>query len=519
MLMIFFFAFDSVVLAHVPHDVVVDLELSPAFSRDKTIFAIVYWKIFRSIDGGYEWHRQSRGLCSHGLISLVISPTFSIDKTLFVSCIKGEVYRSQDAGRSWTLSSNGLANLSFVSLVISPRFGTDHTILALGSQGEIYQTEDAGENWKRVFHQELNITAMDWAGELVVFGTGSGELYVSENSGTKWKKCGQHPNSQKITCIELPRRFSSDEPFFIGAGKEGVFRVINGGSTFQDGSSGMSGKYITSLASFYKNDRIILFASTWKEAIFRSEDAGTTWKKHGSGLMKSEQAIRYLEPHFKKIVISDDLIFFLGGFCGVFRSDDRGQTWLKLETLLHHITGLDLSPPTDSGFTIGIATYGGGAYSTSDGGVSWKINNCGLIYPRLGPIVYSPNYAKDRTVFTATYGHIMKSSDGGAHWNTISLEPPKISIEGVKNRIKRVLSGSSLTLSERISLLRFNFWTDTEVVIPIVFAISPGFSVDQTVFVGMYPNGLLRSQDGGYTFSLIWDTLDSRFRSLVVSPE
>ena len=149
--------------AHAPHDVVVDIQLSPAFSSDKTIFALVYWKLLSSTDGGYEWHFPSRGLCSHHKISLALSPAFSFDKTLFVSCVDGEIHRSQDAGQSWIRCSGGLPKLGrFVYLVTSPHFSRDHRVLALDAQGDIYQTEDGGEQWKRVFHQKCTITAFDW---------------------------------------------------------------------------------------------------------------------------------------------------------------------------------------------------------------------------------------------------------------------------------------------------------------------------------------------------------------------
>jgi len=542
LLMSFFFAYNSSIFAHVPHDVVVDLKVSPAFSLDKTIFTIINWNLFRSTDGGYEWYCQTRGLCHHALMSLAISPEFSVDKTLFVSCAKGEVYRSQDAGRSWVRSSIGLANLSTfvfpaispqfgtdhtVFLAISPRFRTDHTVLVLDYRGDIYKTEDAGESWKRVFHEACNITAVDWVDNLVVLGTDSGELYSSEDGGTTWKKYAQHPRSQKITCIELPPRFLLNKPFFTGTNKEGVMRVVNGGSTFQEASNGIPADYITSLDSFYEDERLILFASTWHEAIFRSADNGATWRNYGTGLLKNKQAKEYITPNFLKIAIADDSTVFLGGFCGVFRSNDKGQSWYKLETFLDLILGIDLSPPTRSGFTVGITTYGSGVYSTGDDGVSWKISNRGLMNPRLGPIIYSPNYAKDRTVFAGAFGYIVKSTDRGNSWSATSIVPPKMSIEGAKIRIRNhirqaIFESRSPMLSKLLSKLVIS-WLGINIQdrpwIPQVLAISPSFSVDQTIFAGMSPKGLFRSLDGGSTFSMIWNSFGNSVWSLVISPE
>jgi photosystem II stability/assembly factor-like uncharacterized protein len=495
-------------LAHVPHDVVADIQLSPTFSSDKTIFALVYWKLLRSTDGGYEWHFPSRGLCSHPKISLALSSAFSFDKTLFVSCVDGEIHRSQDAGQSWVRCSGGLPKLGrFIYLVTSPHFRIDHTVLALDTQGAIYQTEDGGEHWKRVFHQKCTITALDWVDNLVMFGTDAGTLYISENGGTTWKKYGQFPTGQKITCIELPPRFSLDSLFFIGTEREGVLRVINGGSTFQKADGAPAGRYITSLDSCYETGRLILFASTWHEAIFRSEDNGATWSHYGTGLLKNKQANEYIAPHFSRITIADDTTIFLGGFCGIFRSNDNGHSWYKLETLLDLIVGIDLSPLSNSLFTLGIATYGRGIYSKSNDSLSWNINNSGLVNTRIGPIAYSPTYAQDKTVFAGSYGNIVKSTDGGNHWSPISAIPPKFSFEGakyrIKNRLRRTIfeSKTPLFLKKLLSKLVIS-WLKINIQhqpwIPLVFAVSPNFSVDQTVFAGMSPQGLLRSLDAGH---------------------
>ena len=51
--------------AHVPHDDLRSMAISPEFSRDRTVFIVARGNVFRSVDGGYRWHRLSRGL-QHG---------------------------------------------------------------------------------------------------------------------------------------------------------------------------------------------------------------------------------------------------------------------------------------------------------------------------------------------------------------------------------------------------------------------------------------------------------------------
>ncbi len=260
--------------------------------------------------------------------------------------------------------------------------------------------------------------------------------------------------------------------------------------------------------------------------MFRSEDAGETWMHYQRGLIKEKQADELKKPHFSRIAIADDRTVFLGGFCGVFKSGDGGKTFDRLEShSMHIILGLDISPLTDDGFTIGLVTCGGGAYSTNDGGVSWEINNLGLPNSRLDGIIYSPNYAKDRTVFAATFGRVLKSTDAGGHWRTISAQSMK-KYANQANPAKRGIRSKLASLFKRMSAQNGKKPTSKKTgtnpsgaLSPVMFAISPGFSVDRTIFFAQHPNGIFRSLNGGETFELIWDTFDKRVGGFAISPE
>jgi photosystem II stability/assembly factor-like uncharacterized protein len=519
-------AWNSTSHAHYPHDHVLDLELSPSFSHDGTIFSIIYFNLLKSTDGGINWYRQAKGTCSHPLIELAVSPDFSRDKTVFLSCMLGDIYRSQNGGQSWIQVKAGIpgSNKRFIYLAISPHYRTDHTVLVL-DLGEIFQTKDQGENWSRVFNNnELNITSVDWSGDIAVFGTDTGELNASANGGSDWKQIGRLPTSQKITCIELPDNFSLQDPFLIGTSKQGILRVTGGGNSFQsvgiDG--GLPSYHITALDSFHEGGQTTIYASLLNEALFWSEDNGRTWEKHSSGLLTSRQANIYLQPNFTRISITDKGTVFLGSFCGIFRSSNRKEPWTKVEALYNYILGLDVSPLTDFGYSVSINTYGSGMYSTKDRGKSWMINGRGQILPRLGPIAYSPNYAEDKTVFTGTYNHIIKSTDNGHSWTAISIRPSRWSVEGLRNilvpRVQEAIGKYKLRfLSRFLTSLNIKLKQHNRNILLIVF--SPAFSNDYTLFATVSSGGMYKSVDGGSTFSLMKGFPEGDIKSLVISPE
>ena len=85
--------------AHFPHDVVDDLQLSPAYAVDQTLYATVRRVLYRSRTGGHSWERLSRGLaCTGDFGALGVSPAFARDGTLFVACSGGALLRSTDRG-------------------------------------------------------------------------------------------------------------------------------------------------------------------------------------------------------------------------------------------------------------------------------------------------------------------------------------------------------------------------------------------------------------------------------------
>ena len=509
--------------AHAPHDVVADLQLSPDFAHDKTMFCSVYWRLFKSTDGGYSWNHQSRGLCTDGTSVIALSPAFAEDRTLFSACAHGHIHRSCDGGLSWELlhTRQSMEEYQDVFLAVSPRFKDDLTVLALYVEGDIFRSHDAGKSWHKILHSDVPVASVDWAGSEIVFGTSQGELCRSGDGGLTWVKTGRLPVPQKVTCIKLPDDHAAGGPFFIGTEKEGIFKVTDGGAAFHRISTGIpEASYITSLDLLDDGRRRILLASSWTDALYRSEDEGRSWEKHAAGLLKHSQADEYLWPYFNKIAVSSDGKMFLGSFCGIFMSEDAGETWTKIETLYRCIIGLGISPMTGDGYTVSVNSYGHGMYTYA--GSSWEINSRRLPTPRLGPIAYSPAYARDRTVFTATYGFVLRSDSEHGSWRWASVYPPRMSLQYLHTRLKDKIRHYVFTY-RLTSVLKLLNWLDIDYqdapLIPLCLAVSPNFEDDHTVFAGLTPQGLIRSTDGGTTFSTVWSSEGSSVAALALSPD
>jgi hypothetical protein len=61
--------------AHRPHDVISQVEVSPDFQTDNTVYILVRNNFYKSSDGGSNWKRLIQGLDYTGeLSSLSLSP-------------------------------------------------------------------------------------------------------------------------------------------------------------------------------------------------------------------------------------------------------------------------------------------------------------------------------------------------------------------------------------------------------------------------------------------------------------
>jgi photosystem II stability/assembly factor-like uncharacterized protein len=160
---------------------------------------------------------------------------------------------------------------------------------------------------------------------------------------------------------------------------------------------------------------------------------------------------------------AQDGVCFAARWSGLHRSDDGGSTWrsvydsLDLEDPLP-TTVVAVSPEFEGDQSVFAGTQGGILRSV-DGGQSWGVSLLASPPPLVSALVVSPNFAQDGTLLVGTMEDgVFRSADRGSHcyrWN--------------------------------FGLLDLNV---------LSMAISPGFTDDETLFVGT-ETGVFRSTNGG----------------------
>jgi photosystem II stability/assembly factor-like uncharacterized protein len=477
--------------AHRPHDVIDFLQVSPNYDRDKTVFIVVRDKFLRSTDGGYSWQTIARGIDNrYDFSSLTIAKKDS--KIILLSTNGDGIYKSQDGGNSWNKIDNNLGNLKISTVAISPDY--TNLFLAFGTEGGLYKTKDGGENWTEVMSQQDKFVALKFSSDnpaTIAIANDKGNIYLSQDDGESWQKTGSIQNKGTITSFTFSPNFSQDKTFWVGTEKGGILKTVDRGNTFKEVNRGMADKNIRDLDfAIDNNKKLELFASTWDDGYYKSEDGGENWQKSDRGLTKDNQADdnKFNLPHFSYLELSQhfnkDNTLFLAGFNGLFKSTDGGHNWQELETLSTRvITSIAISPNYENDSTLAIGQYEQEGYISIDRGVSWKDITDGLDIPRkennsfasftvekprFFKIEFSPNYAKDKTIFSSLIYRFIRSNDSGKNWQNGSI--PSI---------------------------------PKDVPREIMVAVSPDFAKDKTIYLATYRGSILSSTNEGQKFSIV----------------
>jgi photosystem II stability/assembly factor-like uncharacterized protein len=517
--------------AHVPHDVIRSLGIVQFSNTYLTITTILYViardSLLRSIDGGFSWKNLVKGLVNkHRFSSIAISPSFESSKVLYVSSEGDGVFKSQNGGDSWLSANNGLSDLRIGLLSTPWSADPDKLVLAAGSHGGLFRTEDGGSSWHRAAGINNKVTAISFfpdRNEWILIGDRSSSLHLSTDGGLTWKRVRNFGRGA-VRAIAISPNYSSDGTFFVGTEKGSLFKKgciyksDDLGQSFDKLDLDLSDAGVTSLAISpdYKVD-LTLFACTWREAVFRTSDSGTTWEKCSQGVTTvPESKLGRPRADFRHLRVSEsfkkDRTIYLAGFDGLLRSTDGGDTWMNMETIsVKYIDGLAVSPNHSHDATVAFNTYSAGIYVTENRGITWRVANRGLSGMRGLDIAFSPNYSSDCTIFAANRigaCSVLKSEDKGSTWNASRLSgtqqerwfPNPSLMTWIPARMRNVL----------FSRKSFE---------PLVIAVSPDYAVDGTVYAGGMNGHIFRSTDGGLTFTCIRKGgLRGAVKSLAISP-
>lgn len=321
-----------------------------------------------SEDNGQTW-REVEAMRGRAVRSLVQS---SKDPNVLAVAAKDGVYRTSDRGAAWQkITPDNDAELrGFHSVAIDPR---DVDIIYVGTWHLPWKTTDGGKTWKRAGSKETGmiddsdifaIRIDERKPDTVLMSACSG-IYRSTDASAKWTKIQgipytsrrthvifQHPTRPEVIfagtteglwrstdggqtwglSVTVSRRqvinavaVHPDQPdrVFLGTEDSGVLVSNDGGETFEPSNAGFINRQVRVVVPD-RTERGRVYAGVIFDGVnggfFVSEDGGITWQQSNKGMgQRDVYSIYQSETHPETL--------YAGTNHGVFRSDDRGQTW------------------------------------------------------------------------------------------------------------------------------------------------------------------------------------------------
>jgi photosystem II stability/assembly factor-like uncharacterized protein len=369
-----------------------------------TIYAGTASGVLRSTDGGESW--SPAGLAGHNVNILAVDPV--TPSTLYAAAGDANIYKSTDAGQSWTTHAVGFpasAGPPVVSaLLLDPAAPSTLYVLQLVGP-PLYKSTDGAETWSVVNPGPVWLLAIDPA-------TTPSTLY------------GTHPGLGPV--------------FSYGFSKS-----TDGGATWTE--LGLN-QPVGALAIDPRNSNT-LYAATYPPAgsppvIYKSTDGGQNWTAVNSSLPLAQALV--VSPADSSTIYAPTNPVYAPGTGGIFKTTDAGMTWKESNTGLR-VSGIQVL----TGDPVDPATiYAGGdegLFKSLDGGGSWsqladfQLTFPGLLdpYAAFPPVAPAPvsslliDFTNPKILYAGTTRVngcfasdilLYKSTDGGANWSS-SINP------------------------------------------------------------------------------------------------
>ncbi|MCY4365551.1 MAG: YCF48-related protein [Chloroflexi bacterium] len=322
---------------------------------------------------------------------------------------------------------------------------------------------------------------------------------------------------------------SAAKTIYIGM-HDGVCSVTSedGGSSWQQGPVTALPHAAARLAASRVNPQRAWLAA-YEAGVYRTDDGGKSWTRLDS----------YPSPYAHSVLAhptEEDTLFVGSEPATVYRSDDSGDTWTELEgftrvpesvdwgfhspTRDSHVRDLRVAPNDANRLYAGIEV--GGMVCSGDGGANWQQ------LPGLNDDIHcvALSDARPESVYVATARAPYRSSDGGANWQPIN--------EGLDRRYTLHISPAPddaslvlVTVSENARRLNPMFYRSTDggdswqLVDEVGQGTEPAEMVVAFEWDPSDPSRVYAGADGGQLYQstdrgVSWEELPVRLSSVAV---
>ena len=495
--------------------------------------------ILKSIDGGETWFQINEGIPNSegnrfcGFLEMHPNDP----KILFAACGNnargsGGVFKTTNGGQSWR---KVLSGETFTIVTFSP---SSPNIVYAGSEQAFHRSEDNGQHWKRLWKKNEGTwgppgirpgfpigAVVDPDNPYILFANNyGGGNFKSFDGAETWVDSSTGYTGAHMHGVAI----DPENPAIVYAlARSGPFQSFNGGQDWKGlAFNPLSSAEWNAVAVNPKDSKEILVADEFQGRIFKTSDAGKTWKivfRHPQATCKNSQEDRH---GFKALAYtpSDPKIIYAGmrkgrrsidgdfparASFGMYKSVDGGETWLAinngLNTFLININAIAVHPSDPD--IVYIGTWQDGVFKTVDGGGSWRRINNGLTSLDVRSLAIDPENPEIIYVGLGQGAGILKTENGGELWQPIntglSLACPPDLLPIGRTQVGIALTSGKLT-QRPIGQDYYSVpWTS-------IWALAVDPTNSQTVYAGDHHSGVYVSFDAGKNWYPANDNLSTK---------
>ena len=271
----------------------------------------------------------------------------------------------------------------------------------------------------------------------------------------RWRSIGPANTGGRIDGFAIARVPGQPDAIYVATAGGGVFKSTNQGTSWApifdrvdatmsigDIAVAPSDPGVVWVGTGEANNRQ---SSSWGDGVYKSADAGQTWKR--SGLADTRHVGRIVihpaDPHVVYVAAGGHL-WGSNSERGVFKTVDGGETWSKVLYVDENTGATDLVMDPQDPQTLYAAMYqrqrkawgfngggpGSGIFRTRDGGATWTRLSNGLPQGDKGRIGLDVFHADPRVIYAVVEAAgresgVYRSADHGETWQAWSTLNPR----------------------------------------------------------------------------------------------
>jgi len=367
-----------------------DVAVNPSNPNEVFAIGINAWK---STNGGFTLAQKSFSQAFSGQVppggpeglpqyvhvdqhDLLYHPTnhniiyFACDGGVFRTRDGGETFEGCNGGYQTTQFYNGFASSQNDSNLALGGLQDNNTVIYKGTVAWSVGNIGGDGGW----------AAIDPTNDTVLYGTSQFlNLSKSLTGGRSWFNISP-PGNNRITIFEAPFVVGFDNPSIIYAGRDLIYKSVNGGTqwTTTNGGIPLDGNPAVAMALSQQNSNVVYVATapliSSPPRVFRTRDGGGSWQFISAQLPNRVPTDLAVDPYDDRNVY----ITYSGfGASHVFKSNNGGDSWRDIGIGLPDLptNAAIVDPIYPNHVYVGMDL---GVYASTDGGNTWQDFNAGV---------------------------------------------------------------------------------------------------------------------------------------------